>query len=179
MRTDAVARRYGRAIFELASEQGTVDAVGRALATTAGLFEDRQIARVLTGPVPRQQKRALLRGISQDLSAPPAFRDLLFVLADHDRLDHLAAIHAVFDALVDRTRGRTRARVRSATPLAPDLLAELTRVFGVITGKEVVPDLTVDPELLAGVIVEIDGRVYDGSLRTQLGKLRQRMAIGS
>jgi F-type H+-transporting ATPase subunit delta len=85
----------------------------------------------------------------------------------------------VFEALVDRKRGRTRARVRSATPLAPDLVAELTRVFGVITGKEVVPDLTVDPELLAGVIVEVDGRVYDGSLRTQLGKLRQRMAIGS
>jgi len=179
MRADTVARRYARAIFELATEQGAVDAVGRALATTAALFEDRQIARVLTGPIPREQKHALLRGISQDLGAPPAFRDLLLVLAEHDRLDHLAAIRGVFDALVDRTCGRTHARVRSATPLAPDLLAELTRVFGAITGKEVVPDLTVDPELLAGVIVEIDGRVYDGSLRTQLGKLRRQMAIGS
>jgi len=53
-------------------------------------------------------------------------------------------------------------------------------VFGGITGKEIVPELSVDPELLAGVIVEVDGTARTtGSLRTQLGKLRQQMASGS
>jgi len=179
MRVDTVARRYGRAIFELADEQGSIDAIGKALATAASLVGDPRLAQVLTGPVPREQKHALLRGISDDIGAPPVFRDLLLVLAEHDRLDHVAAIRTVFDALVDRKRGRTRAKVRSATAFAPDLLADLTRVFGGITGKEVVPELSVDPELLAGVIVEVDGRTYDGSLRTQLGKLRQQMASGS
>ncbi len=179
MRADAVARRYARAIFELASEHGAVDAIGKALATTATLFDDPHLAQVLTGPIPRAQKHALLRGINDDIGAPPTFRDFLLVLAEHDRLDHVGAIRAVFDALVDRQRGRTRARVRSATTLAPDLVAELTRVFGAITGKEVVPELGVDPELLAGVVVEVDGRTYDGSLRTQLDKLRQRMASDS
>lgn len=179
MRADTVARRYARAIFELAEEQGALDTIGKALATVATLVEDPHLAHVLTAPLPREQKHALLRGISQDIGAPPAFRDLLLVLAEHDRLDHIGAIRTVFDALVDRKRGRTRAKVRSATALAPDLLADLTRVFGGITGKEVVPEVSVDPELLAGVIVEVDGRTYDGSLRTQLGKLRQQMASGS
>ncbi len=179
MRADTVARRYARAIFELANDQGTVDAIAHALASTAGLFADPQIAGVLTGPVPREQKLALLRGISEDIGAPPAFRDLLLVLAEHDRLGHLAAIRAVFDTLVDRKRGRTRAKVCSATALPAEVVSELARVFGAITGKEVIPELTVDAELIAGVIVEIEGRVYDGSLRTQLGKLRQQMASGS
>ena len=178
MRPDAVARRYARAIFQLADEQGITDEVARALATTATLLEDETVARVLTGPVRREQKQELLRAIAGNIGAPPPFRDLLLLLAEHDRLDHVGAIREVFDALVDRRRGRTRARVRTATALAPDLLADVTRVFGELTGKQVLAEVMVEPELLAGVIVEIEGKVYDGTLQTQLGKLRQQMASG-
>jgi F-type H+-transporting ATPase subunit delta len=179
MRADAIARRYARAIFELADQQGALDAVAAALASAAALLEDERTATVLTGPVPREQKHQLLRAISDNLGAPPIFRDLLLLLADHHRIDHLGAIRAVFDALVDQRRGRIRAHVRSATPLPNDLLAEVTRVFGEVTRKDILADVTVDPALLAGIVVEIGGRVYDGSLRTQLGKLRQQMAEGS
>jgi F-type H+-transporting ATPase subunit delta len=179
MRGDAVARRYARAVFQLAEEQGNVETVANALAATAALLEDARVARVLTGPLAREQKQQLLRAISDSVGAPPAFRDLLLLLAERDRLRHLGAIREVFDGLVDRRLGRTRAIVRSAAPLAPELLAELTRVFTQLSGKQVVAEVSVDPELLAGAIVEIDGRVYDGSLRTQLGKLRQQMASGS
>jgi F-type H+-transporting ATPase subunit delta len=179
MRADAVARRYARAVFRLAEEQGTVDAVARALAATTTLLEDQRVAYVLTGPVPREHKQQLLRTISDNVGAPPSFRDLLLLLAERDRLRHLAAIREVFDALVDKSRGHTRAHVVSAVPLAPELLAQLTGVFGELTGKQVIAETAVDPELLAGAIVAVDGRVYDGSLRTQLAKLRQQMASGS
>lgn len=179
MRADAVARRYARAMFQLADEQGNIEAVADALASTAALLEDEHVARIVSGPLGRDQKQQLLRTISDSVGAPPAFRDLLLLLAERHRLRELSAIREVFDALVDRRLGRTRATVRSAAPLAPDLLAELTRVFGRLTGNQVIAEVIVDPELLAGAIVEIEGRVYDGSLRTQLGKLRQQMASGS
>ncbi|TMA83017.1 MAG: ATP synthase F1 subunit delta [Deltaproteobacteria bacterium] len=179
MRADTAARRYARAIFRLAEEQDNVDAVARALAATTTLLEDARLAYVLTGPVPREHKQRLLRTISDDVGAPPTFRDLLLLLAERDRLRQLAAIRTVFEALVDKRRGRTRARVVSAVPLTPELLAQLTRVFGELTGKQVIAETTVDPELLAGAIVEVDGRAYDGSLRTQLAKLRQQMASAS
>jgi F-type H+-transporting ATPase subunit delta len=179
MRADAVARRYARAIFELADEQGILEAVAGALASTATLLEDERVARVLTGPVPREQKHELLQAIGTNLGGPAVFCDLLLLLADRDRIDHLGAIRDVFDALVDRKRGRARAQVRSAAALAPDLVADLARIFGELTGTQVLPEVTVDPALLAGVIVEVGGRVYDGSLRTQLVKLRQQMANGS
>jgi len=176
MKADAVARRYARAIFELAEHEHLLESVAAALAAIAPLLEDERMARALTGPVPREEKHALLRRISEDVGAPPAFRDMLLLLADRARLAHLPAIRAVFDALVDRRLGRTRALVRSATELAPDLLQDLARAFGAATGKEVLTAVEVEPELLAGLIVEIEGRVYDGSLRTQLAKLRQQMA---
>jgi F-type H+-transporting ATPase subunit delta len=179
MRGDAVARRYARALFELADEQGTVDAVGEALATLAGFLADDRVARVLTGPVPRAEKERLVRALAENVAAPAVLRDLLLLLSERARLPHLGAIRTVFDTLVDRRRGRVRAAVRSATPLSADLLQQVTRVFSELTRKQVLADVTVDPELLAGIVVEVEGRVYDGSLRTQLAKLRQQMASGS
>jgi len=81
--------------------------------------------------------------------------------------------------LLDDKRGITRATICSAIALSPDMLEEIARVFGAITGRRIVAKVEVAPELIAGVIVEVDGRVYDGSLRTELGKLRQQMATGS
>jgi F-type H+-transporting ATPase subunit delta len=179
MRADAVARRYARALFELSEEQGTVDAAGTALAAIASFLDDERVVRVLTGPVPRDQKDHLLRELAANVDAPPALRDLLLLLSERHRLGHLPMIRGVFDHLVDVRHGRTRATVRSATPLPPEMLQEVTRVFGSVTGKQVLAEVTVDPDLLAGLIVEVDGRVYDGSLRTQLAKLRQQMASGS
>ena len=137
MRVDAVARRYARALFELAEEQGTLDATGEALAAIAGFVEDERVARVLTGPVPRDQKQRLVRALAENVGAPPVLRDLLLLLSERDRLTHLGVIRVVFDHLVDRRRGRVRAAVRSAVQLSPDLLEEVRRVFGELTRKEV------------------------------------------
>lgn len=179
MRPDSVARRYARALFGLAERQGTLDVVAAGLATAVGLLEDPRTARVLTGPVARAKKQALLHTIADKAGAPPIFRNLLLLLTERDRLDHLAAIRLVFEQLVDRRLGRTRAVVRSARPLPPDMFREITDAFGKLTGKQVLAEVAVDPELLAGVIVEVEGRVYDGSLRTQLSRLCQQMAAGS
>jgi F-type H+-transporting ATPase subunit delta len=59
------------------------------------------------------------------------------------------------------------------------MINEVTRVFGVITGRKVVAKVDVVPSLVGGMIVEVEGRVYDGSLRTQLDKLQQQMATSS
>ena len=90
----------------------------------------------------------------------------------------LAQIERVGPALIAR-HGVTRAKIRSAVPLSPELQEEVSRVFGEITGKRVIATVEVVPELIAGIIVEVEGRVYDGSLRTQLGKLHQQMAGGA
>ncbi len=179
MRPDAIARRYARALFSLAKSQGSLDGVGAALGTVTDALLEPNVMRVLTGPLRRDRKRALLARIMEAVGATPVLRDFLSLLADHERLGHVGAIRTVFDALLDRELGITRAVIRSATALSVDILDEITRTFGTITGRTVKAEVRVVPELIAGVIVEIDGKVYDGSLRTELGKLQQQMATGS
>jgi F-type H+-transporting ATPase subunit delta len=179
MRPDAIARRYARALFGLAKAQGALDAVGASLATITDAITEPSVMRVLTGPVARDRKRALLQKIAEASAAPATIRDFLLLLADHARLSHAEAIRTVFESLLDRERGITRATVRSATELPTDVLDEITRTFSAITKQQVVAKVEVVPDLIAGVIVEVAGRVYDGSLRTELGKLKQQMATGS
>ncbi|MCC6763324.1 MAG: ATP synthase F1 subunit delta [Deltaproteobacteria bacterium] len=179
MRPDAIARRYARALFSIAKAQGSLDSVGSALGTMTDALVEPNVMRVLTGPVHRDRKRALLAKIVETVDAPQALRDFLSLLADHERLRHVEAIRTVFDALLDRERGITRAVICSATPLSADILEEITRTFGTITGRTVKARVEVVQDLIAGVIVEVEGKVYDGSLRTELGKLRQQMATGS
>jgi F-type H+-transporting ATPase subunit delta len=142
------------------------------------VLDDPEVARVFAGPQARDRKRELLARLAESAGGPPELRNFLLLVADHDRIGHVGAIRAVFDQLVDRSRGITRARVRTAAPLNDTTVEQLKRVFGERTGKEVVPQIAVEPELVAGVIVEVDGKVYDGSLRTQLAKLHRQMASG-
>ena len=179
MRSDTVARRYGRALFALAKSQGALDSVGASLATIADVLTDPKVMRVLTGPVARDRKRAFLGTIAESTNAPAMVRDFVLLLADHGRIRNTPVIRTVFEGLLDAERGIKRATIRSAAPLAPEMVEEITRTFGTITGKQVVARVDVVPELIAGVIVEVDGKVYDGSLRTELDKLQQHMATGS
>jgi len=176
VRPDTVARRYARALFELAGEQGNVEQISTALGLIADVVADPDVGRALTSPVARQQKGQWLKEIAERTQSPDALRNFLLLLDERDRLDHVEAIRVVFDGLVDDRNGVTRAQVRSATSLADDVIAEIGRVFGTVTGKKVVVDVEVDTDLIAGVIVEVDGKVYDGSLRTQLAKLHGQMA---
>ena len=179
MRPDAVARRYARALFSLAKSEGALDAVGAAIGSATDALVEPNVMRVLTGPVKRDRKRALLSTILEALHAPSVLRDFLSLLADHGRLGHVEPIRTVFNSLLDREHGITRALIRSAAPLSPDILEEIARTFGTITGRIVKAEVRVDPALIAGVIVEVEGKVYDGSLRTELGKLQHHMATGS
>jgi F-type H+-transporting ATPase subunit delta len=179
VRPDAIARRYARALLELAESAGIVDQIGAALVTVDGLLADPRVARVLGAPLARERKEEVLRSLVEAIDAPPLLRDFLRLLVERDRLDHAPAIRTSYETFVDQRRNRTRAAVRTATPLPEEAVNEIVRVFGNVTGKQVLPEVRVEPELIAGVVVEIEGRVYDGSVRTQLGKLRQQMAAAS
>ena len=179
MRPDAIARRYARALFSLSNTQQSLDAVSTALATTTDVLTEPSVMRMLTGPVSRERKRALLLKIIETTNAPAVLRDFLLLLADHGRLSRVGAIKPCSLPCWTASAVSRAAAIRSASPLSADLLEEITRTFGTITGRKVLATIEVVPDLIAGVIVEVDGKVYDGSLRSELSKLRHHMATGS
>lgn len=175
--TGVAARRYAKAIFSLAREEQALEETSAELEQLAAVARDPDVASALANPLlSLPNRKALADTLATQFRLRLTTRNFVCLLADHGRLDQLVGIHEVYQRLVDQTLGRVRARFTSATPLNSVQLEQLVSTFERITEKKVLAQASVDSELLGGVVVEVAGKVYDGSLRTQLGRLAGAIA---
>jgi F-type H+-transporting ATPase subunit delta len=176
----AAARRYAKALFSLARETQSVDAVraeveqlGRLIAGSA------ELRAVLLQPLhPASERRAVLRAVAERMGASPLFRNFLSFLVDQRRLVDWTAIEAEYGRLADAAAGLVPVRVRSASPLDEAQRERLRRALERRSGGKVELEIEIDPTLLGGAIAQVGDLVYDGSLRTQLEQLRASLARG-
>jgi F-type H+-transporting ATPase subunit delta len=169
----AIGRRYGRALFDLAVEAGLVDEIGAGLAEIASALEDNAQASGSLSAIQRQQ---LAQSFLSRLGSDSLMGRFLGVLAENDRLAQLPSIRDNYEKIGDAAAGRVRAHIRSAQPLSDAERSALRGKLEAVTGHKVVDTAEVDPGLIGGATVEADGRIYDGSVRTQLARLERRMA---
>lgn len=175
----SAARRYARAIFAVADEQGALDQIGAELQLLGVLAEDPAIAAGLANPLLSATARRGLAGtIADNLKLSQTTRNFISLLADHRRLDQLVGIAREFTRILDRQLHRVRATITSAAPLDDAQRQRLIASFEQKLGRTVIAETAVDPQLLGGVVVDIEGTVYDGSVRTQLQSLANRIAGG-
>lgn len=173
----SVARRYAKALFALARDEQALERVAVELESLATLARDPAVGDTLANPLLSfAARRAIARTLADQLQLSTTTRNFLGLLAEHQRLDQLVAIADHYRRLLDEQLGQVRARITSAVALSPTQKDEIVATFARLTGKRVLPTLAVDADLLGGVIVEVEGKVYDGSLRTQLGRLAASIA---
>jgi len=173
----SIARRYAKAIFELADESKALDNVAEELALTREIFlRTPEIFSELTSPtVGRDQKLALIEKLLAEARFDPTVANALRLLAERHRLNLLPAIAESYARMLDDHKGRLHSRVVSACPLPQSDLQEIARRLSLATNREVVMDASVDPELLGGLTVEIAGKTIDGSVRGQLNALGRQL----
>jgi F-type H+-transporting ATPase subunit delta len=173
----SIARRYAKALFVLAVEQGKVDSWAQSLVSLKKAVDSSaELREVLQSPVyTREQRQGLARQLSRALGLEAQPASLLALLADRDRLDHLAGVAEVFGRLADEQLGRVRARVTSAAPLEPAVVTTLEQKLASATQAQVILEKVVDPALLGGAVTQVGSLVYDGSLRAQLEDLRRTL----
>jgi len=173
----SIARRYAKALFDLAVEAGRVEPWAEALtALQKSVASSPELRDLLENPVyPREQRQAVAGQLAKALSLDPDPRHLLALLAERNRLAYLSGIADTFGQLADQKLGRVRARVTSAVPLAEAEAQALAQRLAAATGAQVLLERVVEPALLGGVVAQVGSLVYDGSLRAQLEALRRSM----
>jgi F-type H+-transporting ATPase subunit delta len=172
----AVSRRYAKALFGLAKDADAVSPTAEELARVAGLAGEASVSAVLGSPLLSATHRVqFARTLAGEAKASALLTRFICLLSDHQRLAALPAIHRYFQELLDRDLGRVRVAIHTAVPLSAQQQGDLVAAFAKITGKQVLPTVVVDPELLGGVVVEAEGKVYDGSVRTQLTRLAKEL----
>lgn len=176
-----VARSYGKALFELATERNQVDVIGRELDAVAAQFaSEPQLHAFFARPwVTSAAKRNVGAELATRLQASKLTQDFLALVAEHGRADHLEAIVAAYRELQDEAAGRVRARVRTAVPLTDaDRSALAGRLSRALGGKQVVLEEVADRELLGGFVAEVGSLLVDASLDGQLARMHRRIAQG-
>jgi F-type H+-transporting ATPase subunit delta len=173
----SIARRYARALFALAQEQGQVEAWADSLTTLRDVVEDsEELKDVLVNPVyVKEQRRAIAAKLSTALSLDESVANLLALLADRNRLGELNGIVDAFGQMADEKLGRVRAHITSAVPLDAATADRLSAKLAQSARGEVLLDHTVDPSLIGGVVAQVGNLVFDGSIRTQLEDLRRTL----
>jgi F-type H+-transporting ATPase subunit delta len=176
MRHAAIARVYAAALLELARERGEPDALAADLRDlSAALAEATGLRAVLESPeVAAEVKERVLASVTEGARSELTLRFLRLVVRRR-REFALPSILEMFEHLRDVEAGRLLGRLRVARPIADAEQAGLEDALGRATGKEVHLRVETEPDLLAGLVLHLADRTVDGSLRSRLARLRDRL----
>jgi F-type H+-transporting ATPase subunit delta len=177
--TNIVCARYAKALFRTARAAGGAESLCGELAAAVDAFGGGKAALFWANPlVSLEKKMAVLdKGLSE---LGPAVGEtcgrFLRVLLANGRLELLTGVAAEYRDLADEAAGRLRAQVRTAGPLSDRQSNALAVALSKRIGREILLNIVEDPELLAGLVVKVGDRVYDGSAKGQLERFSARLS---
>lgn len=169
------ARRYSKAIFEIALEKKELDRWQSDLSKIVSLGEDAATVSLLENPRLHFDSKAEL--LSERLSEiNPLALNLAYLLVTRGKLKIAGDIASEYQRLLDSYRGIEQAEVTTVIPLDDEYKQKLTEYLGAIVGKKVVLKPAVDSRLIGGVVARIGDKLIDGSTRSKLAALREELA---
>jgi F-type H+-transporting ATPase subunit delta len=173
-----VAGRYARALFELALDAKSVDAVKADIEKFAGMIADSaDLKRLVRSPVfgAEERSKALAAVLAKAGIGGLAANFLMFVTANR-RLFAVSDMIRDFRKLVARWKGEVTAEVTVAEKLSDAHLEAIKSALKSITGEKSVDlNIKIDPAIIGGLTVKLGSRMVDSSLRTKLNAIKHAM----
>lgn len=174
----ASANRYAKALFEVALEEkadlAKIDADLEVLAEVTRSQHDL-LQQATRHGIPDAAREGVVGAIADTLGAATPLRKLLLMLAQSQKIGLVADLAAAYRARLHAHQNIERATVTSAVPLSPEQTTALADSLSKVTGKNIELSVSVDPSLMGGVVATIGSTVYDGSVRTQLSRMRAEL----
>lgn len=180
MSVSAISRRYAKALVKLADEQNQVERFGDELAQFSSLLANQDLLRLLleSPTLPLERKKAVLDEVLAGVRPAEVIQNFFGLLLEKDRLQYLPQISAEYRRQADELSGIIRASVTSAAELGEQQKQAIGASLERQTGKKVELTVAVDPALIGGLQAQIGGRLFDGSLKTQLKRIEDTLQKG-
>ena len=172
-----VAERYATALYDLADESKSLDAVADDLRRLKGMIEgSSDLRRFLRSPlIDRQAQTKAMLSVLDAAKTGDLVRRFVGVVGGHRRLFALPGMIEAFLRHLAQRRGEVTVRVSSARPLTPEQSAELAETLKKSVGQKINIESKVEPELIGGLVVRVGSRMVDSSLRSKLQRLKLAM----
>ena len=176
------ANRYAKALFDVALEEkadlAKVDQDLKAVVEMMKGSPDLERASALSSTTDAQ-RQSLMEAVAKAMSLTMPVTKTMTLLAKSGKLNLLPDLAAAFQERLLAHQNIVRADVTSAAPLSAEKTRALEERLSKVTGKKVELSVSVDPELLGGVVARIGSTVYDGSVKTQLQRMREDLVASS
>ena len=174
----ASANRYAKALFDVAlQEKADLAQIDRDLTLLSEVMHEHRtlLQEATRHGVPDEVRSGVTAAISDKLGAGPQVRKLLLLLARSHKLAIVPDMTRAFRERLQAHQNVVSAQVVAAAPLAADTTQALAARLSEVTGKTVDLTVSVDDSLIGGIVATIGSTVYDGSVKTQLKKLREAL----
>ena len=171
------ANRYAKALFDVAlEEKADLARIDRDLEAVVAMMQaSPDLAAASNRGLADAQRKSLIEAVSKAMSLTTPVTKVLVLLAQDRKLNYLPDLAAAYRERLLAHQNVVRAEVTSAMPLSPEKTKALADSLSQMTGKKIELSVSVDPGLLGGVVAKIGSTVYDGSVKTQLQRMRQEL----
>jgi len=175
VRQTILAKRYAKALFAVAQEEGNSEAYRETLNVLGDFLEKYPEAMdALTNLLyPMELKEKVMAQLISELQADQFMSNFLNLVVQKKRADILPEIAAQFQVLVDAEQNVSRGTVITASEITGDLQAKVQKTLENITGKKVILAAEIDPAIIGGIVAKVGDLVMDGSIKTQLAGLNE------
>ena len=174
----AIARRYAGAIFDIGLKQNTIDRTLEDVQEVATLFSFRTLAYLLREPnIPAERKEAAIRQGLESKVLPTSL-NLALLVVQRGLVDIMPNIARELNQLVLDYKNEATAEVTTATQLDEATQRQVQHALEHITGKKIVLETKVRPDILGGVVARVGDQVIDGSIERRLKLLQQQLLTG-
>lgn len=170
-----LAKRYARAFFDIAVEEGKIEDYGRELAAFASLIvQNKALQEFLANPIfELKSKKNVIEELLGRSQISGRTANFLRLLVDKQRINFLGEVENAYREFMDKSLKKVRVSVKTPYPLTSELEGVLKQRVAEMTGKEVEMTVEDDTSLIGGLIVRVGDTMYDGSIKTQLGNIRK------
>jgi F-type H+-transporting ATPase subunit delta len=181
VRNLVIAKRYAKALFNLAQQTKGVEQYGNELDEFVKLLRGLpELADGIQNPLyPEAARKALFRSVADKAEMAPVIRNFVDLLIGKKRVQYLGEIAEYYHKLMDENANVARAQLKAATQLDDKVIQDIAQTLEKMTGKKIVVEFQKDPELIGGVVAQIGDLVLDGSVRRQLLGFKETLKRGA
>jgi len=175
LRAMAIAFKYAKGLFTVAKELNKTKEFGEELNQIKDLLTSMpEVLSALQNPIyPPDLKMEIIDEVLKSIKVDPEIERFLKLLVERRRIQYIKEIVVMYQELLDEELNIARGEVITAYPLSSEEKKELEEVLKEYLKKEVILESKVDEEIIGGIKIKIGDLIFDGSLKTQLGKFKE------
>ena len=181
MKNLIIAKRYAKALFNLAQDDGKVQQYGEELDGFVRLSgELPDLANAIENPLYTEAARkSVFQSVAGKIGLSPILKSFINLLIEKKRVQNIGEIADYYHKLIDEHANIARAQITAAVQLDENVIQEIAKTLETMTGKHIVVEFQQDANLIGGIVAKIGDVVLDGSVKRQILNFKETMKRGA